>query len=143
MERTTCSCNECVDCCKRQPAALVAGDMERIAAFLGKSLEDAKAYFWASPGAVAMNRATGRVWRIGTITPRWDRRRKRCVFLTDEDRCSIHEVAPFGCAYFDTHMDHDEGHTRALMALDSQQTDEYQELRRSLPLADHYKPRRV
>lgn len=40
---------------------------------------------------------------IGSITPR--SQGGRCVFLDEQDRCRIHAVAPFGCAYYDTHMD--------------------------------------
>ena len=143
IARTTCGCKECVKCCKQQPGCLGIGDLEKIAAFLGKTIEQAMAFFWASPGALLMDRLTGRVYRVGTITPRYDKRLKRCVFLTDDDRCSIHEVAPFGCAYFDTHMDNAEADKRSRMAIREQQTDEYQELRSKLPFGDHYNPRRV
>jgi Fe-S-cluster containining protein len=36
-----------------------------------------------------------------------------CVFYAaEEGLCAIHEVAPWGCAYFDTHMDRDEADDR-------------------------------
>jgi Fe-S-cluster containining protein len=139
--RTTCACKACVDCCKKQPGHLIPGDMERIAAFLGKTLNDIKGMFWSSPGAVVMDQDTGRQFRIRTITPRYDRRKKRCVFLTDDDRCSIHPVAPFGCSYADTHIDENEWRrVRGPWGLKLIQSDEYQALRRTLPEADHYKP---
>jgi Fe-S-cluster containining protein len=140
MNRTTCACADCVACCKQQPGALVAGELERIAAHLGETVDEAKAHFWASPGALVGDRTTGRVFRVGTITPRFDRKRGRCVFLTDEDRCAIHAVAPFGCAFFDTHMSGAEGQTLAAVAIKGQQSEAYQQLRKQLPLADHYKP---
>jgi Fe-S-cluster containining protein len=56
----------------------------------------------ASPGALVGDSVTGKTFRIPTITPR--KVGGACVFLVD-DRCSIHAVAPFGCAYFDMHMD--------------------------------------
>lgn len=142
MTRTTCACKECVDCCKRQPGSLAPGDLERIAAARGETLDEAKKNFWASPGAVVKNSETGRTFRVGSITPRFDRRRGRCVFLTDDDRCSIHAVAPFGCAFFSPHMDFDQGHGRSAIMVRQMMKPEYQQLRDSLPLADHYKPTR-
>lgn len=141
MERTTCSCQECIACCKRQPGPLIEGDMEKIAAALGESLEETKKHFWASPGALVKNMQTGRAYRVGTITPKFDRRRGRCVFLTDDDRCSIHAVAPFGCAYFDTHMGREEAQDGAAVLIRGQQTEAYQALRRELPFADSYRPK--
>jgi Fe-S-cluster containining protein len=102
--RTTCACAECVACCKRQPGPLGADDLPRIQSFLGLPREEVLALFVASPGSLVMDTRTGRTRRIGSITPA----RKpdgSCVFLDAENRCTIHPVAPFGCAYFDVHMD--------------------------------------
>jgi Fe-S-cluster containining protein len=101
-----------------------------------------QARFVASPGALVKDRSTGRVQRIGTVTPRFDRRRKRCVFLDDHDRCTIHAVAPFGCAYFDTHMSLGKGHVRSLWLARETARPEYQALRNTLPYTDTYKPSR-
>lgn len=139
FDRTTCACSECVGCCKRQPGPLVPGDLERIAAFRGESVEEAKKNFWASPGALVKDGA-GRTSRIGTITPKWDRRKKRCVFLDDNDRCQIHSVAPFGCAYFDTHQTPAEAHDRSIWTARQQMDPEYQQLRNTLDHATHHKP---
>lgn len=142
FERTTCACSDCVDCCKQQPASLHPGDFERIAAFLGETLEAAKRFFWASPGALVGKLVNGQVhtFRIGTITPRLVD--GRCVFLDAQDRCQIHTVAPFGCAYFDTHMGTEEGQRRGMWHLRAVATDdEYQRLRDSLPKATSHTPR--
>ena len=85
FERTTCACSDCVGCCHRQPGPLAPGDLERIAAFRGESVEEATKNFWASPGALVKDGA-GTTSRVGTITPKLDRRKKRCVFLDDNDR---------------------------------------------------------
>lgn len=140
--RTTCGCTQCVACCKRQPGPLIPGDLEKIAAFRGETMEEAKKNFWASPGSLVKHLLTDKTERIGTITPRWDRRNKRCVFLTDDDRCSIHPVAPFGCSHFDTHMNFDQAHPRSLFVATVTSDPEYQKLRNELPMATHYKPRR-
>lgn len=135
--RTTCACKECVDCCKRQPGPLIPGDFEKIAEYLGVTLEELKAHFVASPGAQVMNSATGRIWRIGSITPKMIR--GRCVFLDEDDRCRIHAVAPAGCAFFDTHMGLREAQPRGNEMARQQQDPEYQRLRSTLKFADNPK----
>jgi hypothetical protein len=40
-----------------------------------------------------------------------------CIFLTDECRCSIHPIAPFGCAFFDSHQEGDEADRRSSRGL--------------------------
>jgi hypothetical protein len=87
--------------------------MEKIAAHLNQPLVEVKQLFWASPGAVVMDTQTNRQFQLGTITPRYDRRKKACVFLSDAGACTIHPVAPFGCAYFDTHQSRYEGQRRS------------------------------
>ena len=136
--RTTCACPECVACCTRQPGSLAAGDLERIADRLGLSVRVAALKFWASPGALAMNSETGQVFRIGTITPRMER--GQCVFLDAESKCSIHEVAPFGCAYFDTHMSAVEAQPRSVWLGRSQMDASYQRWRQTMPAAESYAP---
>ena len=140
FKRTTCACPECTKCCKRQPGSLAAGDFERIARHLQLPPEEAKKYFWASPGALVRDSSTGRVHRIGSVTPQL--KRGRCVFLSDQDKCTIHAVAPFGCAMFDTHMSQVTSHPRSIYLAQSQLEPEYQALRDSLPYARSYRPNR-
>lgn len=140
-KRTKCACAECVKCCKRQPGPLAPRDFEKIAEHLGESREEAKRHFWASPGCVMKNLATGETARVGTITPRYER--GRCVFLNADDRCSIHEVAPFGCAFFDTHMSAERAMERSVWLAQQQQScADYKQLRNELPYARHHKPLR-
>jgi Fe-S-cluster containining protein len=129
-----------VACCKRQPGPLIPTDWQRIQKHLGATDTEMRSLFWASPGAMIKDGATGKVSRVGTITPRWDRRKKRCVFLDDKDRCSIHAVSPFGCAYFDIHQDRDTGMERSVWAVRQQMDPDYQRLRDELPYATHHKP---
>lgn len=140
FDRTTCACAKCVACCSEQPGPLAPGDLERIAAHLGRAVRDVLGSFWASPGMVVGNRKTGAVARIGTITPRM--RDGRCVFLTAKDRCGIHAVAPFGCAYADTHMAQEAWHERAIwMARAIAEDAEYAAVRRTLSPATSWRPR--
>jgi Fe-S-cluster containining protein len=137
--RTSCACPACQACCTRQPGPLLPGELEAIAAHLGTTVRDASHKFWASPGGVLGHRATGQTLRVGTITPRL--RAGRCVFLDAESRCTIHAVAPFGCAYFDTHMTAEEAHPRGLYMMRAQATSEaYQSLRRTLAPAASHRP---
>lgn len=130
FQRTKCACSACVDCCYRQPGPLAPGDFERIAAYLNLYPEDAKKFFCASPGAlVSENR---KVRRIGTITPK--RFKGKCVFLDHEDRCTIHPVSPFGCAYFDVHQPKEIADERSLYLALAQDSDPvYKALRDELP----------
>lgn len=142
FERTTCGCADCVGCCKKQPGSLAPGDFERIAAFLGESVEDATRHVWASPGAVVMDSTSGRMFRIGTITPRFAE--GRCVFLQPDDTCQVHPVAPFGCAYCDPHMSVEDGRNRSAWHLIGiMQSEDYQRLRATLVEATSYNPRRT
>ena len=139
FERTICDCATCRECCHSQPGSLAPGDLERIAKFLHRSMRVTLMKFWASPGALLMNRLTRETYRVGTITPR--RAKGKCVFLDDHERCTIHAVAPAGCAFFDTHMNREEGQQRGMWLVTLQQEPEYQSLRRLLPPATSYNPR--
>jgi Fe-S-cluster containining protein len=140
FERTTCACERCKACCKRQPGSLIPGDYERIKQHLGATEETMRTLFWASPGALAKT-WLGKLIRIGTITPQY--KKGRCVFLDENDRCRIHAVAPFGCSHFDTHMSWSEGQKRSMWMAEQQKDDkEYQALRDKLPYATHHKPNR-
>lgn len=130
FRRTECACRECVACCKRQPGPLAPGDLEKIAAYLGETPEEARRHFRASPGAIVKDSRSGQKFQIGTITPKMEG--GRCVFLDAQDRCRIHAVAPAGCAYFDTHMKAPEAHRRSLGLVQLQQSFEYQRLRANL-----------
>lgn len=139
FQRTKCVCSDCVACCYRQPGPLAPGDFERIQAHLGVDDAAMRKLFRKSPGALVFNFATGKTYRIGTITPH--RAAGRCVFLDKNDRCSIHEVAPAGCAYFDTHMRDPDATTRSNWLAKAQTDPEYQKLRDTLAPATSYKPR--
>ena len=108
-ERTVCDCAACSRHCLTQPGMLAVGDLQRIAKRLGT---DAAGKFVPSRGALARVRSTRALVRIPTITPA----RKpdgSCIFLTAEGRCSIHDIAPAGCAFFDSHMLDEEANRRS------------------------------
>ena len=104
--RTICSCELCAINCRFIPGYLLPEDLDRIATFLSysKSLEFAEKNLLASPGAIVIK--DGRLCRIRTLVPArndsgW------CNFF-DGSLCSIHRVAPFGCAFFDSHQEQSE-----------------------------------
>ena len=109
FERTTCDCQKCKCGCKAMPGFLVPDDVEDIGRHLG--IEPATPAAWefirnnfvASEGTVAgkMNPFTLQVetFRIPTIVPAQNPD-GRCVFLSADDRCTIHKASPYGCRMF-------------------------------------------
>jgi Fe-S-cluster containining protein len=118
--RTTCACPDDVANCKTRPGMLMPSDIARITDTLlacGWITEpdDIRRYLRATPGAKILMR-TGNAyayWEIPTISPATTDGH-RCVFLSPDDRCQIHEVAPAGCAFFDAHHTKIEGQDRSL-----------------------------
>jgi len=135
FKRTECGCTACVAFCAR-PGHLIPGDIFAIAdALMADGRIQTKQgvfdFLQASKGAVVGEQATGKLFRIGTIVPKTVD--GRCVFLTDENRCSIHAVAPFGCAFFDDHMSQLEGTARSMWGLRQiARTPGYEALRQKL-----------
>ena len=100
------------------PGYLIPGDLENIATHLGKTPTEILDKFAASPGAVVARMENGKVivGRIPTIVP-IQQADGRCVFLQPDGLCSVHPVAPFGCAVVDSHMSQHEGNERSSRGL--------------------------
>jgi hypothetical protein len=104
FNRTACTCPDCTRYCRVMPGYLIPTDLDRIRHFLGTEaalMDWAAKALRASPGAIVMEH--GRIQRIRTLVPA-RQLTGACVFLTAANRCAIHAVAPFGCAFFDAHM---------------------------------------
>lgn len=96
-----CSCQNCQNACKRKPGWFKPGEAEKVAAFLGISLEqlftDSLAIdYWASENIFILAPATksftgGLPGQIYSYFGKGE-----CVFFKD-GKCSIHEVKPFEC----------------------------------------------
>lgn len=97
--RASCTCDKCVSLCSVAPGMFKPGEAERVAEFLGLTLDGLfitqlavreTAY---APGVLALTPATIGSERGDLMVETWG----TCVFLTREGRCSIHDVKPFEC----------------------------------------------
>lgn len=115
--RTKCGCAQCTTLCRYMPGVLIPDDIHRIANHLGAPIDIigwAKEHFYASGGWKIV--VDGTIVRVPSLVPA-KKSDGSCIFLTNDGKCSIHEVAPYGCAFFDTHMDGDEGDKRSTTAV--------------------------
>jgi hypothetical protein len=99
FERTHCDCRECQINCRFMPGFLIPADLDRMIPANADPYNWAEKNLLASPGAVVMNTATGETSRIYTLVPAV-KKDGSCINLKD-GLCTIHETAPFGCAFFD------------------------------------------
>jgi hypothetical protein len=108
---------------------MIPGDAEKVVQLVQKPIKE---LFVASPGALVYNSSTRKMFRIGTITPKYEH--EKCIFLMPDGKCQVHAVAPYGCAFFDIHMDMSEGQKRSMWGLRLIQGDlQYNRLRDDLP----------
>lgn len=112
FQRTVCDCARCKSFCKAMPGCCIPQDLERISLYLELPLEAVECLFCASPGGVVKNTQTGKLYRVPTIVPA-RKANGECVFLDANSSCTIHPVAPFGCAYFDDHLATEEANERS------------------------------
>jgi hypothetical protein len=103
--RTVCGCAEDVLNCQFIPGYLVPADLPRLAGAAGHTdlLEFARSHLLASPGAL-VGMADGSTHRIPTLVPARAPVSGYCRFLTAGGLCGVHGAAPYGCAFFDSHM---------------------------------------
>jgi len=120
-ERSYCDCRKCSLTCRYMPGMCVPGDVQKIAKYLGRppTLEWITEHFAASEGSTV--RVHGESVYIPTIVPAQNETNGQCVFLTEDGRCSVHPVAPFGCSRFnvcqDREGDNDERYRHALQTI--------------------------
>jgi hypothetical protein len=117
FSRTVCACSACTANCRNIPGYLIPADLERLRDFLSPGedlLTWAHKHLLASPGALVARH--GQMFRIPTLVPA-RQSDVSCHFLTPEGRCAVHPVAPFGCAFFDSHMTSSEADARSSRGL--------------------------
>ena len=125
--RTCCDCRACTILCEWLPGYLIPDDLQLlddyfreraeavdVAAWTEDSLvEWAMEHLLASPGAAIIY--NGVPMRVPTLVPARQEDGHTCIFLEESQlrsggkACTIHSVAPFGCAFFDAHQDADYG----------------------------------
>jgi Fe-S-cluster containining protein len=141
FKRTSCACAKCVSFCKTAPGMLIPSDVDRIATRLvdlGRIArpDEVGRFLRATRGTDIFDNAARRGMRVPQIGPARDRR-GRCVFLSSDDRCEIHTVSPFGCAYFDAHMPDQEAERRKIWSLEQVRSNRrYADLRATLDPAE-------
>jgi hypothetical protein len=116
FERTVCACPECKIFCRVIPSFLIPPDLHRIAEYLGcdDPVEFALKYLLASPGATVLDR--GRLRQIKTLVPARGQD-GACIFLDENESCSVHAVSGFGCSHFDAHQSAEEANHRSSCGL--------------------------
>lgn len=98
VPRSVCQCEVCLDNCRHMPGYLVPSDLERMIPANADPYRWAETNLLASHGAIAMK--DGEMFRIPTLVPAV-KPDGSCIHLSALGLCQIHEVSPFGCAYFD------------------------------------------
>lgn len=110
FHRTVASTKEDLACCQCMPGYLLPSDIPRLCKLFNQNpLELAKEHLLASPGALVIYK--GQVMRVPTLVPARSACGE-CKFLKD-GLCSIHDDAPWGCAFFDYDMPDEEANKRA------------------------------
>jgi hypothetical protein len=124
-QRTYCDCPECSLNCQYIPGYLLPEDLDKIAAFQGVTFNPLLNWqdqvfrqfihdnFLASPGALVLK--NGKPGRIRTLVPARGPD-GHCKFFNGR-LCTIHPVAPFGCAFFDAHQTQDLSSTISVKGL--------------------------
>lgn len=88
--------------CRFMPGFLIPADLERMASFCGwnDTVKWAMEHLLASRGATVVYK--GQLRHVGSLVPK--RQANGHCFYLYGDLCAIHEVSPFGCAFFHTQM---------------------------------------
>lgn len=98
VPRTNCDCGVCVRNCAVMPGYLIPADLPRMIPPNVDEFKWAEENLLASPGALAMK--DGIRFRIPTLVPAV-KEDGSCIHLSAEGTCGIHDISPFGCAFFD------------------------------------------
>lgn len=110
FRRTVCGCEFCRAPCKHMPGTLDVADLARLCP---AGLEVIP---WAEEHLRALTDKS-----VPTLVPA-RQANGSCHWLFD-GQCAVHGHAPFGCAYFDTHMTDAEAQRRAQATVDSRRED--------------------
>ena len=116
-KRSECRCYRCVSACYRFPGWFEPGQAERVAEHLGTTVEDLFRSrlivdYWCDGcrDDIYVLAPSNQRNEPGEVVP-FLKPDGRCTFLTDDNRCEIHEVKPTECA-IDHHEMSDEDYYR-------------------------------
>lgn len=96
--RTSCDCEPCKKNCHFMPGFLIPSDLDRMIPKHVDPLKWSEYNLLASPGALVSK--DGLLFRIPTLVPSV-REDGACIHLAPDGLCMIHDIAPFGCSFFD------------------------------------------
>ena len=117
IARSSCACRDCQRNCRHMPGFLIPADLTRMIPPGADPFLWAEANLLASPGALVAK--DGKLFRIPTLVPAV-KADGSCIHLTGGKRngkCAIHEIAPFGCAFFDCKTPNDGREQPALVQI--------------------------
>lgn len=103
--RSSCSCTQCQEACRTVPGYLTEPDLYRLSGrdTLAGIVAWAYDHLLASAGALVSQ--NGVRMRIRTLVPARKPGTTECHWLLANGQCAVHELSPFGCAFFDRHTD--------------------------------------
>lgn len=100
-----CTCSDCIKACKVKPGSFTPSELKRLSKGMRMPLPELFAKYLAADigrGVTTVSPATDKTkpGSIGTVSG-------RCVFLTEDERCAIHDIAkPLECRLADHHGRH-------------------------------------
>ena len=107
-----CSCPDCVSACHNDPGRLLPSDLKKISSFLKISEKELintylvkKPYKYKNtvvliPAPVKL-KGKNMLAQPGTVAPHYYEKEKgKCIFLSDEGLCIIHEAKPYECSAY-------------------------------------------
>lgn len=118
-----CSCHTCVQACLKKPGWFAPGEIKPAADLLGMTEEDFfKKYlsvdYWTNPDAnlfvlspAIVGETPGQEFPLEPTG--------KCVFLTDEGKCSIHAAKPYECRSYDHRQKRDDSNSEHLAVAES------------------------
>jgi hypothetical protein len=114
FRRTVCGCEFCRAPCRHMPGSLDVSDLLRLCP-PGQDV-----FAWAEQHLRALTDKP-----VPTLVPA-RQPNGHCHWLFD-GRCVVHDVAPFGCAFFDAHMSDAEAERRAEATMQARRADAAQQ----------------
>lgn len=118
---TECSCAECTKVCYTMPGYLLETDIDRIWKKVAPQMTRSQfitSYLKPGRGARLVEGRPDDIQFVQyqTMVPARTSDGKHCIFLKD-NKCTIHDVSPFGCAFYDSHMGRIEENVRDRIGL--------------------------